>query len=191
MLGIDDAGFNREKIKLFSSIPVYGVIMKNTSHVEGIIQTEMKLDSMEITNDLINLIKNSAHYKQLQVIFLNSITIGGFGLIDVQSLFDQLEIPIIVVMRKFPNYKRIKLALKNLFPDSEYRWDVLQKAGKPEKISNDINVYFQVIGIEKISALEIYNRSKSVGFIPEVLRIAHLIGASYYRFMLEKEVNFG
>lgn len=186
MLGIDDSGFNREMKEVFSTIPIYGIVMKGTSHVEGIMQTEMELDSLEITNLLIDMITSSQHYKQIRIIFLSSITIGGFGFIDIHKMYESLNIPVIVVMRKeFENEKTIS-TVKKLFLDSDKRIDIIQKSIKQEKIPGYDNLYFQTVGIKLHEALEYYKQSVAVGLIPEVLRIAHLIGASYYKFVLHK-----
>jgi len=186
MLGIDDSGFNRERKEIFTKIPIYGVIMKGTSHVEGVMQTEMELDSLKITDLLIQMISQSAHFPQIKVIFLSSITIGGFGLIDIHKMYEVLKIPITVVMRKKPDYERITSTIKKLFSDSDLRLSILQKAGILEKVIGYENVYFQTVGINLQEAQSYYKQSVAVGYVPEVLRIAHLIGASYYKFIILK-----
>ena len=75
--GIDDEGFNRNHNNN-KPISVYGVIMKGSAYVDGILKTEIKRDDFDCTNKLIRMIKESNHYKQIRIIFLEGITIGGF-----------------------------------------------------------------------------------------------------------------
>ncbi|MCK4848596.1 MAG: DUF99 family protein [Candidatus Heimdallarchaeota archaeon] len=182
IIGIDDGGFDRFAKKRIS-IPVFGVIMKGASYVDGIIQSELLKDDNSSTCCLTRMICSSSHKSQLQAIFLQGITIAGFGVIDIQQLWQETEIPVIVILRKIPNYEKIHSALIKTFEDHKTRWTQIQKAGTPHKIQDNPKIFLQIAGISLDNAKLLTKKCTTVGTIPEALRIAHFIGASRYQFL--------
>ena len=182
IIGIDDGGFNRFA-KQPISVPVFGVIMKGASYVDGIIQSELQKDDSSATKCLIKMICSSSHKSQLQAIFLQGITIAGFGVIDIQQLWHETEIPVVVILRKYPKYEKIHSALMKAFEDHENRWKQIQMAGVPHKIQDNPQIFLQIAGITLKNAKLLTKKCTAIGTIPEVLRIAHFIGASRYHFL--------
>ena len=181
--GIDDGGFNRFSKDKQIKVPVYGVVMKGAAYVDGIIQSQLERDDDSATLVLSKMILSSSHKSQIQAIFLQGITIAGFGIIDIQEFFQKTKIPVIVILRKFPDYEKIHFALKRNFDDSDIRWNQIQNAGTPFKIQDDPSIYLQVAGISIENANSLTKKCTAVGTIPEAVRIAHFIGASRYRFL--------
>jgi endonuclease V-like protein UPF0215 family len=181
--GIDDGGFDRFSKDKRIKVPVYGVIMKGAAYVDGIIQTQLERDDNSATAVLSEMILSSPHKSQIQAIFLQGITIAGFGIIDIQKLFLQTNIPVIVILRKFPDYQKIHIALKKNFHDSGIRWKQIQNAGEPIKIQDSPLLYLQIAGISIEIANSLTKKCTAVGTIPEAVRIAHFIGASRFRFL--------
>lgn len=184
--GIDDGGFDRFSQDKQMRIPVYGVIMKGAAYVDGIIQSQLERDDSSATRILSEMILSSSHKSQIQAIFLQGITIAGFGIIDINQLCIETNIPIIVILRKYPNYDKIHSALIKTFDDAEMRWKQIQQAGQPFKVQEEPLIYLQVAGILIDDATSLIKKCTSVGTIPEALRIAHFIGASRYRFLNSK-----
>ena len=157
--------------------------MKGASYVDGIIQSELQRDDSLATTCLIKMICSSSHKSQLQAIFLQGITTAGFGIIDIQELWQQTDIPVIVILRKYPKYEKIHSALVKAFEDHENRWNQIQAAGSPHKIQNNPLIYLQIAGITLENAKLLTKKCTAIGTIPEALRIAHFIGASRYQFL--------
>ncbi|UCE14479.1 MAG: DUF99 family protein [Candidatus Heimdallarchaeota archaeon] len=181
IIGIDDGGFDRFS-KEEMSIPVFGVIMKGAAYVDGIVQSQLKRDDPLATSIISEMIMSSDHKNQLQAILLQGITIAGFGVIDIVKLYEKTGIPVIVVLRKFPNFPKIKAALEKTFPEDQERWQSIERAGKPLKAQEDPLIFLQVMGIHPKDAFLLIKKSTAVGTIPEALRIAHFIGVSYYQY---------
>lgn len=181
IIGIDDGGFDRYS-KEEMNIPIFGVIMKGAAYVDGILQSQLKRDDPHATSVISEMIMESDHKNQLQSILLQGITIAGFGVIDIVKLYEITGIPVIVVLRKFPNFPKIKAALDKTFPGDQKRWQSIERAGKPLKAQEDPLIFLQVEGIHPKDAFLLIKKSTAVGTIPEALRIAHFIGVSYYRF---------
>ncbi|UCG90360.1 MAG: DUF99 family protein [Candidatus Heimdallarchaeota archaeon] len=179
IIGIDDGGFDRFS-KEDIIIPVFGVIMKGSAYVDGIIQCHLKRDDSQATTTITQMILDSTHKNQLKTIFLQGITISGFGVLDIVSLYEMTGIPVVVVLRKYPNFPKIKSALEKAFPTDQDRWQSIKRAGDPLKVQENPVVYLQLAGIHPKDAYLLIKECTAVGTIPEALRIAHFIGASYY-----------
>ncbi len=185
VIGIDDGGFDRFSIEDIN-IPVFGVIMKGSAYVDGIIQCQIKRDDSQATEEISKMILDSSHKSQLQAIFLQGITIGGFGVLDIVSLFETTGIPVIVVLRKYPNYPKIQAALTKTFPNDQKRWLSMERAGKPLKAQENPIILLQMAGILPEDASLVIKKCTAVGTIPEALRIAHFIGSSNFRFLNQR-----
>lgn len=172
ILGFDDGSFEK-KDKI---VPVVGVVFRGGNFLDGILKTDVKVDGLDSTRKIIKLINASRHKQQLKVIMFDGITLGGFNILDVRQIYEQTGLPVIVVNRKRPDLESVKNALKN-FKDFEKRWEIILRAGiiKECKIKEDRRVYYQSIGLDDEEAEEIIKLSSTHSFIPEPLRVAHLI----------------
>jgi endonuclease V-like protein UPF0215 family len=185
IIGIDDGGFDRFSLENIN-VPVFGVIMKGSAYVDGIIQYQINRDDHHATSKICHMILESSHHPQIQAMFLQGITIGGFGVLDIVKLYEATGIPVIVILRKYPDYLKIQNALKKTFPKDKERWLSIERAGKPIKVQEDPHLFLQTAGIHLEDASLLIKKCTVVGTIPEALRIAHFIGASNYRFLNRK-----
>jgi endonuclease V-like protein UPF0215 family len=172
ILGFDDGPFEKGD----KSVPVVGVVFRGGKFLDGVLKTDVRVDGLDSTKKIIKLINASRHKQQLKVIMVDGITFGGFNVLDIKQIYEQTKLPVIVINRKHPDLKEVKNALKN-FKDFEKRWKVILKAGKIKecKIMDDKKVYYQNIGLEDEETEEIIRLSTTHSYIPEPLRIAHLI----------------
>lgn len=174
--GFDDAPFIPRSD---GKVPVVGVVFRGGSFLDGAFKTDVTIDGMDATSTLIKLINKSKHKKQLRVIMLKGITMGGFNMIDISQLYEKTGLPVIVVNRKMPNLEDIRIALKN-FGNFEDRWDCIKRAGKiyKMKIEKNKNIYYQFNGLKKGEVETIIRLSCTRSLIPEPLRVAHLIASA-------------
>ncbi|MBI2651262.1 DUF99 family protein [Candidatus Woesearchaeota archaeon] len=169
VLGIDDAPFN--KFKKGNAL-IIATVFRGGSWLEGILSTKASIDGSNATKKLADMINKSKFKPQLQCVFLDGIAVAGFNVIDVGELSKKTRLPVIVVMRKMPNIKKIKEALIKL--NKKNKIGLIEKAGKIIKMEN---IYVQLIGIEIDKAKELLKIVCTRSFIPEPLRIAHLIAS--------------
>ncbi len=179
ILGFDDGAFVS---KSNSSVPVIGVIFRGGKFLDGALKTEIKVDGMDATQKLVKLINSTRHKQQLKVIMFDGITLGGFNIVDIKELHEKTGLPVIVINRKRPNLKKVKKALKN-FKDFNKRWKIILKAGKIKEcmIKSGKKVYYQSIGLSDEETKEIIRLSTTRSFIPEPLRVAHIIATAVVR----------
>ena len=138
--------------------------------MDGLVSCYVEKDGEDATLKLIDLINNCKFKTQLKAIFLDGIAVGGFNVINAKSLNKLTGIPVIVVMRDYPDFKKMYTALKNL--GMEKKIDIIKKMPKPKKASQ---IYIQNIGLTLKTAREYLKISATHSYLPEPIRIAHLI----------------
>ncbi len=171
ILGFDDGPFERSD----KNVPVIGVIYRGGKFLDGILRTDVEVDGMDATKKIVKSINSTRHKSQLKVIMFDGITMGGFNVIDIQEIYEKTKLPVIVINRKCPNLENVKKALKNL-KNFKKRWQMVLNAGKIKEMKiADRKIYYQNVGIDDEEVEEIIKLSTTHGYIPEPLRVAHLI----------------
>jgi len=175
ILGVDDGPFvphSGEQVMLI------GTLFRAGNWLDGVLCTHITVDGTDATGSLIELVNDSRHWEQLGVMMLDGITFGGFNVVNTREIFQGTGVPVIVIMRKYPDLPRIKKALKN-FPDWEERWDHILQAGEifEVKIPGQEPIYMQICGLSEEDAREIVKLSATRSAIPEPIRVAHIIAA--------------
>ena len=169
ILGIDDAAFDKFKDK---EVIVIGTVFRGGDFMDGVMTCKVKVDGDDSTDKVIGMINKSKFKTQFRAIMLDGIAVAGFNVFNIPLLYEKTKIPVIIVMRNYPNMKKIKDTLTNL--RMKEKIDLLNKAGDIHKYKE---IHYQVYGIEKNEAEKILKISCTHSNIPEPIRIAHLIGA--------------
>jgi endonuclease V-like protein UPF0215 family len=170
---VDDSPFSSRTAE---DVMLVGTVFRAGNWLDGVLSTYIRGDGTDATKKISEMVKNSRNLGQLGVIMLDGITFGGFNLVNIREIFESTGVPVIVIMRKFPNFERIKKALKR-FEDWEDRWNNVLEAGEVYLVDNPEPVYMQIYGIERKDAEEIIRISTTRSAIPEPLRVAHIIAA--------------
>ncbi|KUK16780.1 DUF99 family protein [Thermococcus sibiricus] len=185
VIGFDDGTFSfKSKLRKGRTILV-GVVMKGSQDVVGVVTRWIEIDGKDSTEKMIDAINNS-RFKDLRVIMLKGITYAGFNVVDVNRVVKETGIPVIVVIRKKPNFEAIETALKKHFEDWEKRIKLIKAGGKIYELIPG-KVYYQAIGIDAKTAGEIIRATSRNSLIPEALRIAHIVASAVMRGESSKE----
>lgn len=168
VIGIDDTSFDKFKDKQTLAI---GVIFRGGNFLDGVISIPVQVDGDDATDQLTKMINASKFKLQLRCILLDGIAVGGFNVIDIQELSSRTKLPVIVVVRDYPDFGKIFSALDKLGFSAKKA--LIRKAGKPIKIGK---VHVQICGISLEKAREILQLTCTRADIPEPIRVAHLIG---------------
>ncbi len=177
ILAIDDGSFSFEEIKT----PVVGVVMRLPGYVEGVMVSDVDIDGTNSTSQLIKMLKNSRYLDQLKLIMLDGVALGGFNVIDVHGLHEELDMPVIPVPRDKPDYAEIEKALRKHFDDWEERLALMKKIEPQEFQTDHSPIWVGSVGIGHDEIAEILKLATVQGALPEALRIAHLIASAISR----------
>ena len=169
VLGIDDAPFNKFKR---GKVLVVGAVYRGGSFLDGILSTKVNVDGNNATEKIIEMINKCKFKPQLQCIFLDGIAVGGFNVIDVKELNKKTRIPVIIIIRRNPNLKKIKETLIRINKKNKIK--LIEKAGSVVPVGK---IYIQLTGLSIEKAKEILKIVCTRSLIPEPIRIAHLIAS--------------
>ena len=170
VVGFDDAPFNALSN---DNVKIAGIICSGT-RFEGMLWGEVEKDGTDATDVISNLLFKSKFIDQVHLVLLDGLAFGGFNLVNLPELANRLDRPCVAVMRKRPDLKAVKEALKSC-DGHEERIDLLAKAGK---IYQDGNLHYQVSGEDPVVTAKVLSRLSNNGNVPEALRLAHIIGAA-------------
>ena len=169
VIGIDDSPFNKFKDK---QCFVVGIFYRGGNYMDGVVSTKVKVDGKDSTIKIVEMVNKCKFKPQLQCILLDGIAVAGFNVIDIQRLSKRTKLPVIVIMRDYPDLKKIKSALVKLNMKDKIK--LLKKAGKVHKIGK---IHVQFYGLELSDVKKILKITCTHSFIPEPIRVAHLIAA--------------
>ena len=167
VIGIDDSPFDKFRDK---KVLIVGVIYRGGHFMDGIISTYVSVDGKDATSKIASMINKCKFKSQLRCILLKGIAVAGFNAIDIKKLNSLTKLPVIVVMRHYPQVKKIENTLIKLKMNS--RISLIKNAGEIHKIGN---LYVQFSGTTLSQTREFLKITITHSLIPEPLRIAHLI----------------
>jgi endonuclease V-like protein UPF0215 family len=171
ILGIDDAAFSFSDDRA----TVVGVVVRLPAYLEGVMVTDVGVDGLDATERLIKMLSGSRYLKQLKLIALDGIALGGFNVVDIKRLAEETGVPVATVTRDKPDMKKIEKALRSHFDDWRKRLSLI-KANKLQKIMTGHNpLYASSAGIDADELIEMLKLATVRGALPEALRVAHLI----------------
>ena len=174
VVAFDDGAFIS---KTKGTVLLVGVVSRLDNRIEGIVSTSVEIDGLDSTKKIVKLLKKSKFLPQISLIFLQGTNFAGFNLVDLQQLNEKLGLPVVVVFKKKPDMKKIKIALENF---SDYKKRVKLFENYPEIHKQD-SLYFQFIGIDKATVVRIIKKCCLHSTMPEPIRLAHLIASGVSR----------
>lgn len=167
ILGIDDSPFDQNKR---SDVLVVGAFFRGGRSLEGVMSTKVRKDGINSTANIIKMVNKSKFKSQIRAILLDGIALAGFNVVDIEKLNTSTNIPVIVVMRKYPQKKDMFKALKKIGQPKKI--NLIEKAGEIHKSDK---IYIQFSGIRLNEAKQIISLATTRSDIPEPIRIAHII----------------
>jgi uncharacterized protein len=182
ILGIDDAPFDKfsKGKKNHKNTTAIAVLFRGGQFMDGILSTKIRVDGGNSTQKLSEMINKSKFKTQLKCLLLDGIALGGFNIVDIQKLSEQTGIPVIAVMRHYPDIKTIHATLRKL--GMAKKISLLEKAGRIYEVQ-DVGekgrtgkIFVQLAGLSIEDAKNILKISCTHSFVPEPIRVAHLIG---------------
>ena len=179
IIGFDDSPF--EKFNNKKNTVVIGVITRGGLYFEGLLSTKVRVDGFNSTKKIVEAINKSKFKTQLQAVMIDGISLGGFNIIDVEEFYKKTNIPILLIMRREPNFKEFFKAIKHT-TRPKLRRQLAEKAGKVNKVyvkNSNVKgfVYYQRFGCENEFAEKVIRLATTRSLVPEPLRIAHLIAS--------------
>ena len=174
IIGFDDAPFEHTHQ---GPVKIIGTIFSSLQ-LTGVVMGEVKKDGEDAAAVLTNLIAHSRFREHLQLIMLQGIALAGFNVVDVFYLYQQLNLPVLVVSRKQPDMLAVEQSLKTQITHGAEKWAIIERLGPVEPAAS---VYMQRVGLTIAEGQAVIKRFATHSHIPEPLRVAHLIAGAVGR----------
>jgi hypothetical protein len=169
IIGIDDAPFDKFDREKYTK--VIGTFFRGGLYLDGVLSCDIRVDGNDSTKKISDMINRSKFYSQLSAVILDGIAVGGFNVVDIEKLSSMTSLPVVVVIRRRPDIKRIKQTLAKL--GMQKKIELIEKAGEVHEYNK---IFFQVKGGTVEFAKSLLKVSCTRSHIPEPIRAAHLIG---------------
>ena len=177
-IGFDDASFKLKSTER-KTTQLIGVVCQGTRMV-SVVRREIEIDGYDATEALIELTKqNELH---VQYILTDTITFGGFNIVDLNEIYNKTKKPIIAVTEREVNLESVKDALIKKFPHS-YKLKIQKIINAGNLYETDIEtaggfsrIYFHSKGIDPDEVELLLQKICIDSKLPEPVRLAHIIG---------------
>ena len=168
VVGVDDGPVPSGAVR---SVFVAAPVVRGDGQLDGLLCTRIRRDGWNATERLARLLCESRFLPQIQAVMLDGIALGGLNVVDIRSLSQRIDRPVITVVRHQPNVERFRAAIERL-PRSAARWRLVERAGEVMPAGP---IFCQCSGIGIESARRLIMQTTLQGNLPEPIRLAHLI----------------
>lgn len=168
VVGFDDAPFAHEHR---GDVRVVGAVCCRT-RLDGVLSGKVRRDGANATDTLIELVSSKKFREHIRAVLLQGIALAGFNVVDINRLSAELDVPVVVTVRKHPRLAMVKDALFDRTPGAARKWKLVERAGPLEQLGA---MWVQRIGLTAEETTALLRATTLHGNLPEPLRLAHLI----------------
>lgn len=179
-IGFDDAKF---KFKTQTkTTQLIGVVCQKTRMV-SVVKKEIIIDGEDATDALIDLVKQNE--KHVQYVLTDTITFGGFNVVDLDAVYKAVRKPIVAITDKEVDLESVVNAIKKNFPATyKTKLDNITKAGnlfesEIKTAGGTSKIFFHAKGIAPVEVELLLKKICIDSKLPEPIRLAHLIGTLF------------
>lgn len=174
VIAFDDAPFERSHR---GDVLVVGAVCAG-GRLDGVLSGKLRRDGANATRVLEAIVRRSRFLPQIHAVLLQGITFAGFNVVDLPALHAALGVPVLVVMRRPPDFDAIRRALRDRVRGGARKWRLIEAAGPVEPVGS---LFVQRAGIDLANAAALLDGLRLHSGVPEPLRVAHLIAGGVTR----------
>nr|MDO8112867.1 DUF99 family protein [Candidatus Sigynarchaeota archaeon] len=145
------------------------------TQLEKTLNAEIDVDGLDATTVVINTLTPLKQHFRL--VLVHGITVGGLNLVDIESVSDALQHPVIAVTENQPEGNALLDAFKHV-PGEQERRRIVERAG-PMHVTTpragETSVYFYTKGITEKMAAQYLKKFAVRSRLPECLLLAHKV----------------
>lgn len=145
---------------------------------DGVLIGRVRRDGANAGPNITALVAGSRFREHVQLVLLQGITFAGFNVVDMPLIHRRLDVPVLAVARKRPDWSAIRQALLEHVRGGARKWSLIEQLGPMDAVGN---VFVQRVGLTLAEARQVVDQHTAQGHIPEPLRTAHLIAGALGR----------
>ncbi len=168
VVGFDDAPFAHEH---YGDVRVVGAVCSRT-RLDGVVSGKVRRDGVNATDELVRLVSGGKFEQHVRAVLLQGIALAGFNVVDIHRLSRELDVPVVVAVRRHPRLNLVEEALRERTRGGARKWKLVQAAGALEQIGP---MWVQRVGLTRPETAALLKATTLHGNVPEPLRLAHLI----------------
>ncbi len=167
LLAIDDSPFKREydEKTYLVGLTFRGMTLERADKVQ------ITIDGDDAHGGIVKLYEMGG--REAQIILLHGTTFGGFNIVNILSLWKQINVPIAAFLEKPPREQIIVKTLERLFPTKIHVF--LSNPGYEEFNTPKGTLYCAHAGISESDVRELISIYSIESKLPEPIRMAHII----------------
>jgi len=177
ILGIDDSPFKFSDDKVL----VVGALVRLPNYLESVMRTEVEVDGVDSTDQLIKMISGSRYRDQIRAVMIDGIALAGFNVVDVERLSSELRTPVVTITRDKPDLDMMSNALKKHFENWRELFSMISRSELREVETEHKPVFACGVGLDWAEVERLIKASTVRGAVPEPIRMAHLISSAMVR----------
>jgi len=133
----------------------------------------VKVDGLDATDALLNMLTGL----EVDAVILGGVTFAGFNVVDVERVYRETGVPVIVFSTDRPDVEATLGALRKHFSDWRERWGMYGALGDihPLKIGDHPAVYYECVGCSTEFAEDVLVDQALTARTPEALRVANMV----------------
>ncbi len=175
VVGVDDGAFERDD----RFAPIAAVVVSAPSYVEAIRRGRVRVDGTDATERVVALVRGTGALDGVRAVLLDGAVLGGFNVVDLDRVRDELARPVVAVTRRPPDFGRIRAALSTWFGrDADRRWRLLRAHPLFRVPTGGAPILAAAVGCRRVDAAALVRKTTVRGFWPEPLRLAHLVASA-------------
>ena len=159
-----------------------GIVMRSDVIIDGVGFTHITVGGMDGTRGILRLFA-SLHRDDINVIMLNGCVISWFNIIDLNEVYEQLQIPLICVTYEESEGLKEHIAKHFEAEERDSRLEAYKQLGDrvPVFLDDRFEVLIRILGLEKADASKLLKKFTTQGKVPEPLRVAKITARALLR----------
>lgn len=171
VIGFDDGAFARDHR---GDVLIVGAVFAGL-RLEGVLAGRVRRDGANATEAIIRMVSSSRFVEHVHAILVQGVAMAGFNVVDLHAVQAALQVPVLAVARRAPDFAAIERALRTRVRGGARKWKLIEELGPMEPMAG---VHVQRVGISADKAQRLVSRLAVNGKLPEPLRVAHMIASA-------------
>lgn len=185
--GIRVLGIAESFVRTSPQSQLAGVVMRRDLRIDGFGFSKVSVGGNDATDGVLRINRNLDR-KDINALLLNGAVISWFNIIDMEKLYDELNLPIISLT--YEDSEGLEDRLSEYFANSQIKLQLYRRLGERKSVwlKTGFDVYVRSVGVTVEEVRTLLDHFTLDGRVPEPVRVARLLARAQLKneLMVEK-----